>query len=249
MIPFILNAPPPEDSIARLLARIQQGEPELKSQFINRYQPFVIKTVSKFLGHRFVDIKDSDEYSIGLIAFDEAVNCFNPAKNPNFFNFAAQVIRRRIINYWVTNKKQRQAEYPFEYFQKDNEDFLEGIPDPTTSFTQSYETKEEILLWKKKLADFGIKLKDLADSSPKHRDSKILAISIAKVIAANEELFRQMVARKALPALSLLKLVKVNQRTLERHRKYIIAICLILRSDLEILKSYLDQTLWGGDIR
>lgn len=251
MVLFILSAlPQPEDSVSQLLLKIQHGDQELKNQFISRYQPFIIKTVSRFLGHKYIDITDSDEFSIGLIAFDEAINCFDPDKSHNFFDFAGQVIKRRIINYWVTNQKHRGSEYPFEYFQKDDDDFSERIPDQTVNFTQSYETKEEILLFKNRLAEFGITLKDLVGCAPKHQDSKLLAISIAQVIASNEELIRQMMERKVLPMQGILKTVKVNQRTLERHRKYIIAVCLILRSDLEILKSYLGQSfLKGSDNR
>jgi RNA polymerase sigma factor len=247
LVLFILSAlPHPENSVSQLIIKIQQGDQELKNQFIGRYQPFIIKTVSRFLGHKYINITDSDEFSIGLIAFDEAINCYDPGKNHNFFDFAKQVIKRRIINYWVTNQKHRGAEYPFEYFQKDDDDFLERIPDQTVNFTQSYETKEEILSFKNRLADFGITLKDLVGCAPKHQDSKLLAISLARVIAGNEELFRQMIERKVLPMQGLLKMVKVNQRTLERHRKYIIAVCLILHSDLEILKSYLNQSFSKG---
>jgi len=38
--------------------------------------------------------------------------------------------------------------------------------------------------------------------------------------------------------LELLKLAKVSRRTIERNKKYIIAVSLILRSNLEIFKEY-----------
>jgi RNA polymerase sigma factor len=250
LITFILNmAKHPTYSISEALTRIKNGDRELKNRFISQYKPFILKTVSQFLGRKYREVEDSEEFSIGLIAFDEAINYYNESKNRGFFDFAGQVIKRRIINYWVSNQKQSSTEYPFTYFQKDNHEFLETIPDQTANFTQSYETKEEIELFNSRLMEFGITMNDLVLCAPKHRDSKLLAIGIAKIISENEDLFKQMMTRKFLPMLGLLKVANVNKRTLERNRKFIIAVCLILRSDLEILKGYINQSLKSSEIK
>jgi RNA polymerase sigma factor len=251
LIAFMINLTKhPIYSVSESLAKIKGGDPELKNQFITQYKPFIQKTVSEFLGRKYREVEDSEEFSIGLIAFDEAIHSYNESKNRNFFDFARQVIKRRIINYWVSNQKQGSTEYPFTYFQReDNPEFLETIPDQTVSFTQTYETKEEIELLKSRLMEFGITINDLVLCAPKHRDSKLLAIGIAKIISGNEDLFKQMMTRKFLPMLELLKVANVNKRTLERNRKFIIAICLILRSDLEILKDYINQTIQSSEIR
>jgi RNA polymerase sigma factor len=239
----------PTHSVSESLIKIKGGDQELKNDFISQYKPFILKTVSRFMGRKYKEAEDSEEFSVGLIAFNEAIHSYNELKNRNFFDFAEQVIKRRIINYWVSNQKQKSLEYPFTYFQNDNLEFLEEIPDQTVSFTQSYETKEEIELLKSRLMEFGITMNDLVLCAPKHRDSKLLAISIAKIISENETLFQQMMTRKFLPMVGLLKIANVNQRTLERNRKFIIAVCLILRSDLEILKSYINQTLQSSEIK
>ncbi len=250
MIAFMINIiKNPTHSVSESLIRIQSGDLEHKNEFISQYKPFILKTVSRFIGQKYREAQDSEEFSIGLIAFDEAIHSYDESKNRNFFNFAAQVIKRRIINYWVSNQKQNSMEYPFTYFQKDNSEFLEVIPDTKENFTQSYETKEEIELLKSRLIEFGITMNDLVLCAPKHRDSKLLAISIAKIISENEDLFQQMMIRKFLPVVGLLKITNVNKRTLERNRKFIIAVCLILRSDLEILKSYINLTLQSSDIK
>ncbi len=250
MIALMINRiKKPTYSVSKALIRIQNGDRELKNDFISQYKPFILKTVSRFMGRNYREAQDSEEFSIGLIAFDEAIHSYNESKNRNFFNFAGQVIKRRIINYWVSNEKQSSREYPFTYFQNDDSEFLETIPDETPNFTQSYETREEIELLKSHLMEFGITMNDLVLCAPKHRDSKLLAISIAKIISENETLFQQMMARKFLPMLGLLKITNVNRRTLERNRKYIIAICLILRSDLEILKNYINQTFRSNEIK
>lgn len=226
------------DSITKIITQIQNGDPELQNQFIGDYNPFIIKTVSKILGAKFIEIENCDEYSIGLIAFNEAVKCYDQSKNRNFFDFARQVMKRRIINYWSGNH-QYLKEYLFTSIQNEDQEFLDKITKPSEDFTEKYETKEEVWLFKEKLAEFGISFRDLAAASPKHRDSRLMAIRIARLIAENDRLYQQMITRKILPMTDLLKLTDVNKRTLERNRKYIIAVVLILRSDLDTLKDYI----------
>ena len=227
------------------IRRIKMGDEAAKNQFIAQYKPFIIKSVSGILANPHIEIENSDEFSIGLIAFNEALDCYDETKNRNFFEFARQVIKRRIINYWQSNQK-GSPEYTFSYLQNDNPDHLDHILPSTENFTREYEIKEEILNFKDRLAEFGIPLKELVSNTPKHRDSKILSIQIAETIAGNENLYRQMMKRKTLPMVELLKISKFNKRTLERHRKYIIAICLILRSELEILKDYILSAKGGA---
>ena len=248
MVTFLLSSQKSQEySVSEIIIKIRNGDRELKNQFIGQYRPFVLKSVSKFMGRKYIDIENTEEYSIALIAFDEAINCYDESKNRNFFDFAGQVIKRRIINYWAGNQRQNSREYPFIYFQNDDGEFLEKIPDETPSFTQSYEIKEEIQLFKDRLAEFGITFKDLVLSSPSHKDSKLLGIKIARMIANNEDLFHQMMTRKVLPMQSLLKNARINKRTLERNRRFIIAVSLIMRSDLEILKSYINQHLQDSE--
>ena len=63
-------------------------------------------------------------------------------------------------------------------------------------------------------------------------------MQIAKIIDKNEILFNKMLKKKMLPLADLMKLVNVHKRTIERNRKYIIAVTLILRSNLEEIKGF-----------
>ena len=87
-----------------ILKQIKDGDNLLKEKFIEDYKPFIIKTVSRVTG-KYVQIENSEEYSIGLIAFNEAIETFDEHKNPSFLNFCKQVIKRRIIDYIRKNKK------------------------------------------------------------------------------------------------------------------------------------------------
>lgn len=68
----------------------------LRNNFISVNNNFILGTACKAAGH-FVTESD-DEYSVALIAFNEAIDSYDEEKG-NFHSFAALVIRRRIYDY------------------------------------------------------------------------------------------------------------------------------------------------------
>lgn len=239
------NTKPIEETIAK----IKCGDTQLKEGLINDYKPFIIKVISSVTG-RFVDTKNSDELSIGLMAFDEAIESFNADKNVGFLSFAEIVIKRRVVDYIRKDIKNSNV-YPFTYFESnDNEDnnIFENkymVVEPGSLFDK-IELKEEIELFRKRLGEFDISLFDLVGNAPKHSDSKALAISIARVLADNTALSDKLEKKKNIPMTDLLRIVQVNRKTVERNRKFIIAVYLIINSRLEVLQGYIANAEKGG---
>ena len=52
---------------------------EATEEFIEEHIPFIISCISKFTG-RYVSIENDDEYSIGMIAFVEAIEKYKEKK-------------------------------------------------------------------------------------------------------------------------------------------------------------------------
>ncbi len=225
------------------LRQIKEGDKQLREDFISSYTPFMLKTASNIIG-RYIDIKNSDEYSIALSAFNEAIDCYDMTKNYNFLLFSEHVIKKRLIDH--IRRSKRNKELPFSYFENDNE-MLEKyiIPDSSITF-EDVEIREEIIEYKKTLEGYGITFVDLISNVPKHEDSRRLCIRIAKLLADDEELFRLLQKYKNIPRTELKKKAKVHGRTIGNHRKYIIALCLVLKSNLELSKRYLNSTEKGG---
>lgn len=235
-----------EDPLKDTINKIKQGDFLLKEKFISDYRPFILQSVSRVTG-RYVEVENSEEYSVGLLAFDEAIRCFDDSKNRNFLNFSAQVINRRVIDYIRKNSKNKNV-LPFTYFEADEnnnfeEKYLRVDPDEQLC---NVEIEEEILLFKDELKKFGISLTDLATCAPKHRDSKQLCIKIAKLIVENRELFERFKRTRNIPMTDLLKVANVYHGTIERNRKFIIAMTLIIQSGLEVLKGYVKDVEEGG---
>jgi RNA polymerase sigma factor len=221
--------------LEEILDQIKRNDNLLREQFINNYINFIMKVVSNTLS-KHVDIKNSDELSIGLYAFNEAIDRYDKEKKCNFFAFAEQVIQRRIIDYIRRNKKSVET-YPFTYFCNEDNDFEEKYLVAQETRYENIEIKDEIERLEQELNGFGITLEDLISVSPKHKDSKQLSINIAETLCNNDILFNKLYESKRIPKNELMKVVNVNQKTIDRNRKYIIAVSLILKSNLTILKS------------
>ncbi|MDU7069157.1 MAG: sigma factor, partial [Clostridium perfringens] len=58
---------------------------------------FILNTISNLTG-RYVPIENDEEFSLGILAFIEAVEKYNSQKG-NFHSFAKLVIESRIKNY------------------------------------------------------------------------------------------------------------------------------------------------------
>ncbi len=231
------------DTFNNTLESIKGGDKVLRNEFISSYIPFILKVTSKAVG-RFIDVKNSDEYSVALSAFNESIDSYDFEKNYNFFLFSEQVIKRRLIDY--SRKSSRQKEYPFSYFEEDY-DFNEE-PYLNSSYFQmeEIESRESIRDFSNKLREYNITLMDLTRSIPKHKDSRRLCIKIARALAEDDKLYEKLKKNKSIPRNDLKKLIGVHNKTIGNNRKYIIAICLIIRGDLQLSQKYLQYTNEGG---
>jgi RNA polymerase sigma factor len=231
------------DAFILTIKEIKGGNDLLRNDFISKYTPFIIRVTSNALG-RYIDTKNSDEFSVALSAFNEAINAFDLTKTYNFFLFSEQVIKRRLIDYLRRNKHSK--EFPFSYFGEEQEFREETFGFSLDIGYEDVENKEEIEKFKKNLKEFDISLMDLALCVPKHRDSRRLCIKIAKILAEDDFMYEDLIKNKRLPRKELKKKIKVHTRTLGNNRKYIIALCLILKSNLDLSKRYLEHAMEGG---
>ena len=61
------------------MENIKTKEIRVSEEFIEKHIPFIISCISKFTG-RYVSIENDDEYSIGMIAFVEAIEKYKEEK-------------------------------------------------------------------------------------------------------------------------------------------------------------------------
>ncbi|GIP34434.1 RNA polymerase sigma factor SigI [Paenibacillus sp. J2TS4] len=245
------DAVPPE----QMVEQIQKGDLRVRNQFIADYQPFVAKVASRFC-KKYIDPSRDDEFSIGLAAFNEAINQYSATAGKSFLGFAETVIRRRLIDY--IRKEQRFSQHiPYSVFEvEDDEDNIINpveIRQALEEYDKEQDAEErgnEIQELNGSLGKFDICFSDLVKISPKHIDSRQTLHHIGRLLSEDSELMSQLLQKRMLPIKELLDKVKISRKTLERNRKYIIAIALIFHGPYPHLKQYLqpdNRTMERGE--
>ena len=230
---------------------IQAGDERLREAFIMQYRPFLAKTASKFCG-RSIDPNHDDEFSIALAAFNEAINRYSPDMGSRFISFAKTVITRRLIDYARQEKRHRAAapNSSFSYTEDDSGENGRLAKIQNAAAMEAFERgqeaesrREEIRQLSEQLSAFGIRFQDLVGDSPRHRDSRQTLLKIGRKIAASPDLFQSMLQQRRLPVKQICEAVAVSRKTVERHRKYLIAVSLIAGGPYPYLKEY----IYGDD--
>jgi len=225
-----------EEDVPALLERARKGDRNAREELIAAHQSFIAGCVAKAVPGRG-GIRDTDEYSIALIAFNEAVDGYDPARGASFHGFARQVISRRLVDYYRASRRFSpelpQAEPPEETVESDF-----TLPED--------DVREEIERFATRLGEFGITLEDLVRETPRHRDSRKMAIGIARRILEDPELRAGLERKRRLPFNLLLRQLVFNRKTIQRHRKYIIGAYLILAGDFPVLREYVRDAEKGG---
>lgn len=226
------------------IARIRDGDELLREQFIADYKPYIMKVTSRFC-KRYIDPSRDDEFSIALLAFNEAINQFSSHAGKSFIGFSETVIRRRLIDH--VRKEQRHSKVvPYSMFDSEEEEQPQYNSVETKQAMFAFEMKRtederrvEIGELNNELDRFGISFAELVEVSPKHADSRRLLIGIAQTLLGEEPLFDSLRQSGKLPVKELTELCGVSRKTVERNRKYIIAISLVISGPYPYMHDYL----------
>jgi len=235
-----------------LLARARDGDAAARETLLKRYAPFALKVASQLTGS-YVALGRDDEGSVALVAFNEAIDSYNPDRGASFLGFVRTVIRRRLIDYYRQGRARCREIPAGSLVLGDDREAGQVVDEPSglrgaegssaerahREREESYERQEEILRYREALAVYGISLAELVRLSPRHKDARCRAIGVARQLAASPGLLSHLRRRGELPLSRLQQLTGVSRKTLERQRKYIIALTLILTEDLPHLREYL----------
>lgn len=228
-----------KELINGLIIDAQDGNVEAREKIISDHLLFIKKIVSKKISC-YEDIGSRDEYSIGLMAFNEAIDRYKPGFR-SFQSFAASVIKKRLIDFYRSQSRHLTRN---TYLEDAN---LILVGPEGSNPAEQIPVKMEIESFMQSLSKYNLTLQDLVSETPKHFDSRLLCVRIAKVITSEPELCMHLQKYRTIPLKRLLTKIRVNQKTVERHRKYIIGICLVLLSNLDIMKNYVEMLIKGCD--
>lgn len=224
-----------KDHLIERITRIKNGDFEERDRFIQDYIPFIIKDLSNIL-NKYIESENSDEYMIGLEAFNEAIDKFDFSRG-NFLSFASLVIRSRIIDYM---RKNNSAIITTSIDQYDENDILGARNKLEINLhNENIDLQLELMVFKEKLNDFDITFCDLVENCPKHNDTRSDALKTARYIVEHKEEKEFLYSKKRLPYLTLVTQLGISRKFFDRNKTFIIASVLILDSDLDIIKTYI----------
>lgn len=247
VLPFRARRPDERKELATLLHKVQAGDERARNDLISSYVPFILRIASQTT-HRYIDQNTDDEFSIALSAFNEAIDRFDTKRAASFLAFAETIIRRRLIDFFRARKRDRRQTPWSEFDVLDEEDNVTNYVEVNTSLSQ-HRLEEEAQLRKYEIEEYKARLKaydlsfsELVQISPKHEDARINALRIGKLIAEDKALLEYVERRKSLPLKALEGRVEVSRKTMERQRKYILAIVILITGDFPTLQSFLADT-------
>jgi RNA polymerase sigma factor len=239
---FLLNTATTESETNPMLvklAEIKNGDHLAREGFIRQYDPFILNTTARMTG-RFVDKQNDDEYSIALIAFNRAIDTFDDSRGQSFFAYAKVVIRNDLIDHF--RSEGRIKESTLSSSETTDPVFLEDRT-PAVEMDEKFILKNEIALFRSALQDYGIPFSALVKESPKHEDTRRQLVSLTFQLYNNPEIREEIKRTGKLPLKQLEDKVKVSRKTLERHRRYLMAGFILLDSDLDTMKDYFYEAL------
>lgn len=240
----------PVNLLEEKLKLIKNGDSLAREDLISLYRPFVARVARKLCG-RSLEWDRDDELSIGLAAFNEAIDRYDPDRRVPFPAYATLIIRSRITDFL---RKQTRHYVHSGGSLDGGEDGGVSVKEADLAWERHWdleearEREEEIIEYKKILGEFDITFKDLVKCSPKHRDTRSNLLRVARELAGDEDLFNSMMSTGRLPLTALCRRLGVSAKIVERGRKYIIATALVWHfcEDFIYLCSFL-RPLWKED--
>ena len=228
-----------EHEIVAMVAAAK-GDSLAADELVRRFLPFIRSETAKVIRRGVSD--SDDELSVAMMAFHEAVLAYERLRGA-FLPFAARAIRSRIIDFHRREQRHRGQLSLHEKNEDDRElaDTLAVGTDPISERTDRTAARQEIAHFALGLSEFGLSLTDIADNCPRQARTLSACHRALDYARGNPELLEQTVRTKKLPITSLAAGAGVERKTLERHRKYMMALLLAYTNGFEIIRGHLGQ--------
>lgn len=220
-----------------------QSDQAYINTFIQDNESFILQAAYKATGQYIT--KSDDKWSVALSAFLEAIKSYSKDKGA-FFAFADLVIKRRLYDDYKKQSRHFKEipinPYSFESDKDDEEEEDIEIKREVLASVVSRDNEDarlEIEAISAVLQSYDISFMDLVSVSPKSLKTKKICAKAIVFVNQNKSYFKEMRKTKSLPLKEIENFLHLPRKTLERHRKYIIAAIEIISGDFPVLSEYL----------
>lgn len=235
----------------RIIQRVYKAKEDTKAadELIGAYLPFIKSEAAKHLKRPCIEEHD-DELSIAMIAFHEAVLGYSRGRGA-FLPYASMLIKSRLIDYMRKESRHRGHLSMEAPVGEDGDTVGEQIPSETDHHEELLHrdaTRAEIEELSRQMELFGVSLTDVADNCPRQKRTLDACRKVLDYAGAHPAILEELLRTKRLPIARLAEGSRVERKTLERHRKYLVALLLICTNGYEIIRGHLKQVLKGGAV-
>lgn len=221
-----------------------QNDSELTNKLIAAHEGFIRKCMidqQKASGARL-----DDEMTVAMLAFHEALGKYDGSKG-KFLSFAKLVITRRLVDEYRRQLRQmpegtRSMDEPYSEEEDSNRPYEARVSlENYEKEVKRADLQMEIAQYNERLTQFNLNFAELAQISPKQERLREEYKAIAQWLSSQSNLMAGLYKDQRLPVTEILKNCQTDKKRLERGRGYIIALTVLLDSDLELIKSYLER--------
>ena len=214
-----------------------QTDRQKLNQLIENFIPFIKKCVAGFKTNQQ---SREDALTLAMIAFSDSVIAYKPDKGA-FLSFAQTAIRNKLIDDFRMEQRRTALNVPMIIEQDEEAKNWEAtlsmreherIVERTSLQDEIEEVSDLFSTW-------NISFSDLARLCPKQKRTRSQCQYISTLILTNEVWQKYLFEKKKLPSKDMCKIYGVSPKTLEKYRKYIVALCIIQAGNFPRLKSFL----------
>ena len=161
-------------------------------------------------------------------------------------SYASMLIRSRIIDH---KRKETKHEGQLSIYAEEGEEgrlIMDELSDERDHIDEHIgleATKQEIEELTRVLARAGVTFSDVADNCPRQQRTFSACMRAIRCGADDGELLDEIERTCRLPLKRISELSGVERKTIERHRRYIIAMLLIHTNGYEIVRGHLRHIL------
>lgn len=229
-----------------IVGRVYAAKEDIRAadELVREYLPFIKSETAKITNKKEADGHD-DELGIAMFAFHEAIMSYSKTRGA-FLKFAKTVIHNRLIDYYRRERRYSGTLSLYQTVEGDdkNRTLMEQIDSGKNEISDRhsrYAAKEEIAEFSQQLSQFGLNLTDIADNCPKQKRTMTACHNVLAYARENPLILEKLVSSGKLPISELTKGTGEERKTLERHRKYLIALFLAFTNGFEIIRGHLRQ--------
>ena len=202
------------------------------------YLPFIKAEIAKVSAN---GLEYDDKLSLGMLVFMNCVRQYHPSRG-GFISYTSVCIRNRLLD--ETRKLKRTRDNTVLFAPGEGEEPSAFHEDKASLVQYSLDQEQaalqaEIAALSDALSAHGLSFLELARIGPKQKRSRRLCAQVAKALWTDKDLYKGFSSSKLLPQAALAGQLNISPKTIEKHRRYIVALVLIFSGDYPSIGTYI----------